>query len=105
MKNTPFLITAALLCAAPLTAQELETSPPPPQVEQPSAGNSELIEKATMALLGSHWKSTFEIVAEQPEATATISLNMSMQDITHFSASITMTAEDPFEGEVKQNHT
>ena len=108
MKNTPFLITAALLCAAPLTAQELETSPPPPKVEQPSAGNSELIEKATMALLGSQWKSTFEIVSEIGEesgATATISLSMSMQDITHFSASITMTAEDPFEGEVKQNHT
>ena len=108
MKNTPFLITAALLCAAPLTAQELELTPTPPKVEQPSAGSSELIEKATMALLGSHWKSTFEIVSEIGEesgATATISLNMSMQDITHFSASLTMTAEDPFEGEVKQNHT
>ena len=109
MKNTPFLITAALLCAAPLTAQE-----PDSPVAEPSAQPSEFIEKAefvekaTMALMGSQWKSTFEIVSETGEesgAEATISLNMSMQDITHFSASITMTAEDPFEGEVKQSHT
>ena len=103
MKNTSFLITAALLCAAPLTAQEIEVTIEAPVVEQ-SAASSELIEKATMALMGSQWKSTFKVVAEQPEGESTITLNMSMQDITHFSASVTMTAEDPFEGEVKQNH-
>ena len=105
MKNTPFLITAALFCAAPLTAQELEAPAEAPTVEQPSAASSELIEKATMALMGSQWKSTFEVVAEQPGGEATITLSISMQDITHFSASVTVTAEDPFEGEVKQNHT
>ena len=104
MKNTPFLITAALLCAAPLTAQELEAPAEAPTVEQPSAASSELIEKATMAMMGSQWKSTFKVVAEEPEGESTITLNMSLQDITHFSASVTMTAEDPFEGEVKQNH-
>ena len=104
MKNTSFLITAALLCAAPLTAQEIEVTIEAPVVE-PSAASSELVEKATMALMGSQWKSTFEVVAEQPEGEATITLNMSMQDLTHFSASVTMTAEDPFEGEVTQNHT
>jgi hypothetical protein len=104
MKNTSFLITAALLCAAPLAAQEIEATIEAPVVE-PSAASSELIEKATMALMGSQWKSTFKVVAEQPEGEATITLNMSMQDITHFSASVTMTAEDPFEGEVTQNHT
>jgi hypothetical protein len=105
MNNTSFLITAALLCAAPLTAQTREEAEVAPTVEQPSAASSELIEKATMALMGSQWKSTFKVVAEQPEGEATITLNMSMQDITHFSASVTMTAEDPFEGEVTQNHT
>ena len=105
MKNTSFLITAALLCAAPLTAQELEAPAEAPAVEQPSAASSELIEKATMALMGSQWTSTFEVVAEQPEGESTITLNMSMQDLTHFSAAITMTAEDPFEGEVTQNQT
>jgi len=104
MKNTSFLITAALLCAAPLTAQETEVTTEAPVVEE-SAASSELIEKATMALMGSQWKSTFEVVAEQPEGESTITLNMSMQDLTHFSASVTMTAEDPFEGEVTQNHT
>ena len=104
MNNTSFLITAALLCAAPLAAQEIEVTIEAPVVEQ-SAASSELIEKATMALMGSQWKSTFKVVAEQPEGESTITLNMSMQDITHFSASVTMTAEDPFEGEVKQNHT
>ena len=104
MKNTSFLITAALLCAAPLTAQEIEVTIEAPVVEQ-SAASSELIEKATMALMGSQWTSTFEVVAEQPEGESTITLNMSMQDLTHFSAAITMTAEDPFEGEVTQNHT
>jgi hypothetical protein len=104
MKNTSFLITAALLCAAPLTAQETEVTTEAPVVEQ-STAPSELIEKATMALMGSQWTSTFEVVAEQPEGESTITLNMSMQDLTHFSAAITMTAEDPFEGEVTQNHT
>jgi len=104
MKNTSFLITAALLCAAPLTAQETEVTTEAPVVE-PSAASSELVEKATMALMGSQWQSTFKVVAEQPEGESTITLNMSMQDITHFSAAITMTAEDPFEGEVTQNHT
>ncbi len=104
MKNTSFLITAALLCAAPLTAQGTEDVTEAPVTEQ-SAASSELIEKATMALMGSQWKSTFEVVAEQPEGESTITLNMSMQDLTHFSAAITMTAEDPFEGEVTQNHT
>lgn len=74
-------------------------------VTEQSAASSELIEKATMALMGSQWTSTFEVVAEQPEGESTITLNMSMQDLTHFSAAITMTAEDPFEGEVTQNHT
>ena len=104
MKNTPFLITAALLCAAPLTAQGMKDVTEAPVTEQ-SAASSELIEKATMALMGSQWTSTFEVVAEQPEGESTITLNMSMQDLTHFSAAITMTAEDPFEGEVTQNHT
>ena len=105
MNNTSFLITAALLCAAPLTAQETEVPATEVPVVEPSAVSSELIEKATMALMGSQWQSTFQVVAEQPEGTAKISLRMSMQDITHFSAAITMTAEDPFEGEVTQNHT
>ncbi len=104
MKNTSFLITAALLCAAPLTAQGMKDVTEAPVTEQ-SAASSELIEKATMALMGSQWTSTFEVVAEQPEGESTITLNMSMQDLTHFSAAITMTAEDPFEGEVTQNHT
>jgi hypothetical protein len=99
MKNISFLITAALLCVAPLAAQEVEV--PVTETVSPS---SELAEKFTNALLGSQWKSSLEVVAESPEGGVTISFDISMQDITHFSIAATMTSEDPFEGETVQNH-
>lgn len=110
MKNTSFLLTAALLCAAPLAAQEVEeTVVEEIVVEETQSLSSELAQKATSALVNSQWQSKFAInIAEgdgEDGSETSIKLDIRLQDITHFAIEASVTAEDPFEGEVVQNFT
>ncbi|MDP6963655.1 MAG: hypothetical protein QGF46_05760 [Planctomycetota bacterium] len=99
MKNISFLLTAALICAAPLSAQEVVE-----EATVAEAPSSELAQKATKALVGSQWKSKFEVVAtsEMGDSKMNLNFDVKMQDLTHFAINAKITSEDPFEGDVTQ---
>ncbi|MFT7516956.1 MAG: outer membrane lipoprotein-sorting protein [Myxococcota bacterium] len=104
MKNTSFLLIAALFCAAPLAAQEVEET----AVAETQSAASELAQKATSALINSQWQSKFAIAMTadgDEEASTNITIDIRLQDVTHFAIEAAVTAEDPFEGEVTQNFT
>jgi outer membrane lipoprotein-sorting protein len=100
MKNTSFLITAALLCASPLVAQEVEAT-----VEPPVPASSELAQKAAKALVGSKWKSKFDIATTSEMGDSSMSFDIRLQDLTHFAIGAKISSEDPFEGEIVQEFT
>ncbi|MBC8369862.1 MAG: hypothetical protein H8E25_07675 [Planctomycetes bacterium] len=100
MKHTSFLITAALLCVAPLAAQEADAT-----ASEAQSSSSELSKKASAALVGNQWKSKFTIALNSEDATANIVVDIKMQDLTHFAIDASIASEDPFEGEVTQEFT
>jgi len=113
MKAIVTVIVAALFCAATINAQENDKSgdhsgQEMTEVEAPDKGASsasiEIAKKFTNAILGGKWKSTltFEKVHEDPQEgplTTSVDIAISMQDVKHFSISITGTAKAKDSGE------